>query len=272
VAWGLNRLMPKWRGPMNPDAGALRSREGRPARHLFTALLKCDRCNSNFVRINRRDYRCATYTNGGKHACGNALKLNAPVAEQLLLDQIETELLSPEAVEAAVAAYNDEAKRQRRERPAKQPQGAIAAAVAKKDAEIEQLKQMIRAGTMSATVLQPAIEGAERERERLLAQVEVRQDADVAKVARMLPNAVGAYRGMVRQLRDARELLTDGEYLETRALVFEMLGGRVPVKAQNDGSASLTMNMTLEPILKACGSMSYNLVAGAGFEPATFGL
>lgn len=124
---------------------ALRSREGRPARHLFTALLKCDTCDSNFVRINQRDYRCATYTNGGKHACGNALKLNAAAAKQLLFDQIETELLSPEAVDAAVVAYKDEAKKQRRERQApQQPKGAVAAAVAKKDAEIEQLKQMIR--------------------------------------------------------------------------------------------------------------------------------
>jgi hypothetical protein len=55
----------------------LRSREGRPAPHLFTALLKCDTCGSNFVRINQRDYRCATYTNGGKAACGNAIRLNA---------------------------------------------------------------------------------------------------------------------------------------------------------------------------------------------------
>jgi hypothetical protein len=130
----------------------------------------------------------------------------------------------------------------------------VTAAVKKKNDEIEQLKQMIRAGTMTASVLQPAIDAAERERDRLLSQVEVRQDADVAKVARMLPDAVGQYRGLVRQLRDARELLTDGEYTETRALVFEMLGGRVPVKARNDGSASSTINMTLEPIIKACES------------------
>ena len=114
---------------------------------------------------------------------------------------------------------------------------------------------------MTAAVLHPAIEGAERERERLLAQADVRQDADVAKVARLLPNAVGAYRGMVRQLRDARELLTDGEYAETRALAFDMLGGRVPVKVLGDGSASLSIQMSLSPIMK---SMSYNLVAGAG--------
>src|SRR5882672_3844505 len=140
------------------------------------------------------------------HVCEQVAKREGAEAERLLIEQIETELLSPEAVAAAVAAYKDEAKKQRREHPAKQPEGAVAAAVAKKDAEIEQLRQMIRAGTMTATVLQPAIEGAEREWERILAQVDVRQDADVAKVARLLPNAVGAYRGLVQQLRDAREL------------------------------------------------------------------
>ena len=45
-------------------------------------------------------------------------------------------------------------------------------------------------------------------------------------------------------------MLTDAEYTGTRALVFEMLGGNVPVKAQNDGSASLTLNLDLGPIIK----------------------
>jgi hypothetical protein len=69
----------------------------------------------------------------------------------------------------------------------------------------------------------------------------------------------------VHRLGKARELLTDAEYTETRALVFEMLGGSVPVKAKNDGSASLTLNLDLGPIIKGCESTRYNLVAGAGF-------
>ena len=70
-----------------------------------------------------------------------------------MLEQIETDLLSPEAITAAVAAYKDEAKRQRKERQKPQPKASVTAAVLKKDAEIEQLKHMIRAGTMTASVL-----------------------------------------------------------------------------------------------------------------------
>ncbi len=79
---------------------------------------------------------------------------------------------------------------------------------------------MIKAGTMTAALLQPAIDAAERERERLSALVDVPQDADVAKVVRMLPDAVGEYRGLVHRLGEARELLTDAEYTETRPLAL----------------------------------------------------
>src|ERR1035441_7704869 len=81
----------------------------------------------------------------------------------------------------------------------------------------------------------------------------------------MLPEAAGEYRGMVRQLRDARELLTDVEYAETRACVFEMLGGRVVVRPRADGSAVLTLNLDSSLIFKSYKSTRYNLVAGAGF-------
>lgn len=67
-------------------------------------------------------------------------------------------------------------------------------------------------------------------------------DFHCSRYACLMPDAAQAYRGLVHQLRgDARGLLTDGEYAETRALVFEMLGNRVPVKALSGGSASLTM-------------------------------
>jgi hypothetical protein len=37
----------------------------------------------------------------------------------------------------------------------------------------------------------------------------------------------------------------------------------VPVTPRVDGSAALALNLNLEPITKACGSTSYNLVARA---------
>jgi site-specific DNA recombinase len=251
---------------------ALKSRKGRPSRHLFSGLLKCEECGANFVRINQRDYRCATYTNGGRAACGSDYKLNAAEAERLLLDYIQNGLLSPEIVELAVAGYRAEAKKMRRARPTTKPPTEVALSVARIDHEIEQLKQMIRAGTMTAATLRPAIDAAETERARLLTQAEKTVDLDVEKIARLLPNAVGDYRTKVGRLSDARGTLSDAEYVETRGLVFDLLGGSVPVKPHADGSASLKLEIDVDPIARAYGSMSYKLVAGVGFEPTTFGL
>ena len=251
---------------------ALKSRKGRPSRHLFSGLLKCEACGANFVRVNQREYRCATYTNGGRAACGSDFKLHAATAERLLLEYIENGLLSPEAIALAVTEYRDEAKRLRKERPKRKAPAEVSHAVGRKDQEIEQLKAMIRAGTMSAATLQPAIEAAEAERARLLTQAEKVDDQEVEKVARLLPDAVNAYKAMVGRLSDARGVMSDAEYVETRGLVFELLGGTVPVHPRSDGSAALKLTIQMEPIAMAYGSMSYKLVAGVGFEPTTFGL
>jgi DNA invertase Pin-like site-specific DNA recombinase len=242
---------------------AIKSRKGRPARHLFSGLLKCAECGANFVRVNNRDYRCATYTNGGRAACGSDFKLNAANAERVLLDYVTLDLLSPEAIELAVAEYRDEAKKLRRASPKAKPPTEVAQSVARIDHEMEQLKQMIRSGTMTAATLRPAIDAAETERARLLSQAEKTVDVDIEKVARLLPDAVGAYRTKVERLSDAQSMLSDAEYVETRGLVFDLLGGSIPVRPRADGSASLKLEIGIAPIARAYGSMSYKLVAGA---------
>jgi hypothetical protein len=129
-------------------------------------------------------------------------------AERVLLDYIQNDLLSPEIVELAVAEYRAEAKKLRRARPRAKPPTEVAQSVARIEHEIEQLKQMIRAGTMTAATLRPAIDAAETERAWLLTQVETTLDLDVEKVARLLPDAVGAYRTKVGRLSDGRGTLS----------------------------------------------------------------
>jgi hypothetical protein len=107
------------------------------------------------------------------------------------------------------------------------------------------------------------LNSAEAERARLLNQAEKTIDLYVAKVARLLPNAVGEYRTKVARLRDGRGTLSDAEYIETRGLVFDLLGGSVPVEPRAGGSAALHLEIDVAPIAKAYGSMTYKLVAGA---------
>jgi hypothetical protein len=225
------------------------------------------------VRINSREYGCSSYSNGGHAACGNNFKLHAADAEALLLKQIETSVLSPEAVEAALTAYRLELKRLRREQAGRgNEREASNTASARKDRELEQLRQMIRAGSIDGATLQPVIEAAERERERLVQQWDAREDSAVTTVVRLAPQAAEQYRDVVRQLGSGRELLTDAEFTEARSLVFELMGGRVMVRPERDDSATLVGRPGPALILKAYKSAHYKVVAGAGFEPATFGL
>jgi len=98
-----------------------------------------------------------------------------------------------------------------------------------------------------------------------LTQTEKTIELDVAKVARLLPNAVCEYRTNLARLRDGRSTVSDAEYIETRELLFDRLGGSVPVKPGADGSAALSLDIDVSPIAKAYGSMTYKLVAGARF-------
>jgi hypothetical protein len=168
-------------------------------------------------------------------------------------------------VATAVAAYQDELKQLRKQRRAEQPKGGVTSAVARKDKEIEQLRKMVKSGAMDPAVLQPAIEAAERARQQLLARDAVREDASAANVVRLMPDAANSYKGTVQRLADSADVLTDVEFAEARAMVFELLRGSEPVTQRADGAAVLTLNLDPAPTKIACGSKAYNLVAGARF-------
>ena len=112
----------------------------------------------------------------------------------------------------------------------------------------------------------PAIEAAERERSRLLAQSEQRHEQDVAKVERLVPDAVERYREAAGQLRDAHRLLQPANFIEARGLVHDLLGGPVPVKTRRDGRTVLALAFDPAPLFRATGPIADNVVAGACFS------
>ena len=67
-------------------------------------------------------------------------------------------------------------------------------------------------------------------------------------------------------------MLPPGDFIEARALVHDLLGGLVPVKTRRDGRTVLAIAIDPASLFRATGSIADNVVAGAGFEPATFGL
>jgi hypothetical protein len=101
--------------------------------------------------------------------------------EENVLKIIREELLAPEAVALAVAEVRRILRDARKVAP---PPQAAAPALAAKDRELEQLRGLLRGGTLSPTVTQAAISKAEEERARLIAASEQTQTRTADRVVR----------------------------------------------------------------------------------------
>jgi hypothetical protein len=120
-------------------------------------------------------------------------------------------MLSPEAVallEKRIRECLRSADRSPRQTP--KPQ---AAQVERKRAEIEQLRSLMKAGTLSPAVAQAAIEKAEEEITAIEQQQPVKEERDTARVIRMLPRAASTLRQRISggnlALRDPRTVPND---------------------------------------------------------------
>jgi DNA invertase Pin-like site-specific DNA recombinase len=79
-------------------------RQGRGVRrYLLSGLLVCEHCGGRMVvrGSGASHYGCSTYMQGGKAACPMSHHLPRPLAERVVLEPIQRELLAPEAVNRA---------------------------------------------------------------------------------------------------------------------------------------------------------------------------
>ena len=71
---------------------------------------------------------------------------------------------------------------------------------------------------------------------------------------RLVPHAADHYRKAVAGLRDAHEFLMAAEFAEARALVYDLIGGPVPVRTRKDGWEGAVSNA------RPCSSFQRNRV------------
>ena len=98
----------------------------------------------------------------------------------------------------------------------------------RKQAEIEQLRALMKAGTLSQAVAQAAIEKAEDEIHAIERQQPARQERETARMIRMLPRAAEVLRQRISGgnlgLRDPR-MIAQG-----RNTLYAMFGGKVHLR------------------------------------------
>jgi site-specific DNA recombinase len=205
--------------------GVLKHR-GRAPRHLLSGLLVCEQCGGTFRRVNGREFGCASYADGGKAACSNGIRVRNELAERKLLSELAEEILSPTGIallERKIREYSrDQARAPKVE---VKPMGTQ---TAKKNAEISQLRALMKSGTLSQAVAQAAIEKAEDELRELERAQPAQSERQVNRILRMLPRAAEMLRERIGAgnlgLRDPRSIM------QGRNVLFGLFGGKVPLR------------------------------------------
>ena len=244
--------------------------ERRRAQHLLTGLAYCGSCGSRLASVGRDYLACSAAR--GQGTCSNRASIRRAPLEELILDGLRQRLMAPELVEEFVAAYHEEVNRARRDETA---------ARAGKERELAEVRRKLD------KLIEALIEGYGRgglqqrldDLEERKAALEEQLAADPPPPVRLHPNLAQVYRGKVERLHVA---LADPAIRDEALGLLRGLIERVVVHPGEDGpqielvgeivrmvELGLDAKQAALPGEAAC---SVKVVAGAGFEPATFRL
>jgi len=223
----------------------LRGVGGRAPRYLFSGILKCTVCGSNYVQRGATRYVCSGYENG--RVCTNGQTFRRTVMEDKLLAAIRDELLS----DASVTRFKQKLVARLR-KPA-----VDAGRVQKLEREVERIVDAI-AGGLSSEALRKRLAATEAQLEQARAAARV---TDLKAIMEAIPAAVARYRKLAVSLSSN----TPGLNIEAGREIIRNVADQIPVKPGTDG-VPVAM-LTLNPVqLAAASGSDIGMVAGAGFR------
>lgn len=109
----------------------------------------------------KRSPSTSSYKQGGLAACSTTARVKRTDVEALILAEVESEILSDEAVTHAQKAVQQELSRLAKRNKAEPP---VTQRLTKPNAESNELRAMLAAGRFLPTALQAALDAMERER------------------------------------------------------------------------------------------------------------
>jgi site-specific DNA recombinase len=239
-------------------------------RHLLSGLVRCGVCRGGYaVRAHGR-LGCSSRHAGG--LCNNASRIAIAELQQRVLDGLEQQLLSEEAIAILVREYRQERDRRLKE-DARRQRGLVRQL---KDAEavVARLVAAIAAGGADFREVREALARATAQRDDLRARL---AEDDAANVVALHPRVADAYRQKVRDLITG---LGTGEITETSSAGrIRALVEAVYVTPAASGGCDLEVIGSLQAaIALATGSSRrgsrpmLSAVAEEGLEPPTPGL
>jgi site-specific DNA recombinase len=251
-------------------ARATRFWERRRAQHLLTGLVYCGSCGGRMASVGRDYLACSAAR--GRGTCTNRASIRRGPLEELILEGLRHNLMTGKQVEAFIAAFHAELNTQRAARTAGRAgqERELADVRRKLDGLIDAIAEGMRA---------PGLQQRLDELEARRAALEQALSEEAPPPVRMHPNLAQAYREKVEKLQEA---LAKPEDRDEAIEMLRRLIERVVVRPAEEGLQIELVGEIVRMIelgldgkkaaLDARTACSVKVVAGAGFEPATFRL
>jgi site-specific DNA recombinase len=235
---------------------------GPGPRYLLSGLLKCGTCGASFVMADRAHYACATRVHGGPDGCSNDYRAKRLPTEAGVLVGTKREMLAPDVVAEAKARIMRALKAGRR-RPAVDPKR-----LKQLEQQVMSLVDAIASGALAAS---PAIAERLKVTEAELAHLRERDRSTtpLSTIEAIVPRLEEHY---VAKVKGLEATLASGDIAKARTELLDVIG-EIDVMATAEEVKFMSRKGAAEyAIARVAGLQQINLVAGAGFEPATFGL
>jgi site-specific DNA recombinase len=242
----------------------------RQPKYLFSGLTKCGECGAGFVVYSRDHLGCFGTRDRG--TCTNKLTIARQEVEERVLRALQDKLMRKDFFEEFCREFAKEMNRLRMEHRA----GLSGAKreLERVKREIEKVIDAIVQG-YAGPELKGRMNGLQERKEALLAQLAAADEPPPL----LHPSMADLYRTKVEELASALQRE------DTRLEASEMLRGLIEaiVLTPQDGQLRIELRGNLAAMLAAAQQtkrspetgdlfVPIQLVAGAGFEPATFGL
>ena len=248
----------------------------RRPRYLLSGLIKCGACGGGFVKVSKDHFGCATARNKG--TCTNTRTIRGDVLEETVLGGLQHRLMDDELLALFCDEYTKHINVLRMAESAGRAKDE--ARLKQIDREQDRIIDAIADGTLTGAKIKGRMQKLEAEAEDIRARL---SDNPKEEKPLLHPKMGARYRQAVTNLRQALDR-KDGrpEAVEIlRSLIDRIVlnpdkaatkGYLIDIEGELAGILSLCTASKNAANVSESGIQQIKLVAGAGFEPATFRL
>jgi DNA invertase Pin-like site-specific DNA recombinase len=247
--------------------------------YLLSGLLACGACGGGFAKVNSERYGCSSARNKGESVCTNTTTITRSKIEGLVLKALQTHLMRGELVDIFCAEYTRHMNELRAAQNSERER--LLSEKAKLAKDKENIIQAIKDGVPAAMV-KDELERVQMRSDELEGLI---KSAGEAPKPLIHPAMAGRYQAGIKQLIHDLQAHEDGQAREHVRNLIEKI---VLSPAENEDGLQIDLHGDLAGILSIAANEkrpvdnvandnaiyrpSVQLVAGAGFEPTTFGL